>query len=591
VHSLRTRLSFSFALLICALGLAGALYISTIFAEQLTKEVHKRGETLARHLAEIGADAVVSEDRLALHSLIHSVEKVDQDVAYIFFVNHSGDAVLAASFDDHFPPQLLNANPLPPGVPISRRELNFGGLPVYDIGAEVLAARAGFVHLGLSTQPIEKAVGILITHALSALLILTFVAIAAVAPITRSITRPIIRLTSAVRQIANGKPEKIDVDGRDEIGELAASYNTMVDALTSTQKAVEAQIAFRDALLNDLPEAVYYKDLSGTVVGCSRVFAEFFGFEPQDLPGKTIRDLFDDIDLHSTKDTELIDTGGVISYEAIVRRHDGANRNIVFFKTIFNDPVEGSIIIGVMQDVTKEREADRIKSEFVSSVAHEFQTPLATIVGFAELIQNRSISGEEETDGARLIMEKAERLSHLVDELLDLSRLETGRSFSLFVESCSLRTIIDGIIDDFRHSAGDRIFETELPAGQLPIVADATRISQVLENLLSNAVKYSEKGSTIRVEVDHGEQKYVIKVRDAGRGMTLEQAVHAFDKFYRADTSDTAPPGTGLGLYLAQSIIAMHGGKIELDSRLGEGTCVTVTLPQSADSLSVESVS
>lgn len=582
MRSLRTRLTWCFLLLIGGVGLAYGVYISTIYADRLTEEVHKRGETIARHLAEISADAVIAEDRITLYSLIRSVQKTEKDIVYIFFVDKSGDHILADSFKGRFPPHLLSVNPVQPGKTSTRHELRINDLPVYDIGTEVLAERAGFVHVGLNTYPIEETVRNLTSQALGALLFFILAAIIAAGPMAGSITRPIIRLTAAVQQVADGRAKKVAISGKDEISQLATAYNTMIDDLAATQGALKAQLAFREALLNDLPEAVFYKDPNGNILGCSRVFAEFFGSTPEEMVGKTCHMLFYDAEMHLAKDAELQHHRGVITYESLVRHHDGSPRNIIFSKTQFKDAAGASIIIGVMQDITREREVERLKSEFVSAVAHEFQTPLATVLGFAELILNQSITSDDRSEGLRQIMEKAERLSHLVDELLDLSRLETGRKFSLFAEACSLHNIITGVVDDFRHSDHNHTFHIDLPDDPLPIVADATRLSQVIENLLSNAVKYSPRKSAIVISAAALGQEYIIRVKDQGRGMSRDQAAQAFDKFYRADTSDTAPSGTGLGLYLAESIITMHGGDITIDSELGAGTCVSVSLPMSS---------
>jgi len=582
VRSLRSRLTLSFALLVCGVGLALGIYISTIFAGQLATEVHKRGETLARHLAEIAADAVISEDRLTLHTLIHSVLKSEEDIDYIFFVDHDGDQILADSFDGNFPSLLLSANPLPTGKAMQRREVDVRGEAVYDIVAEVLTARAGFVHLGLSAGPVRKTITSLVTHTLIAVLLFTIGAILAASPIARSISEPITRLTKAVHRVAGGHPaEHIEHTGFTEIGELATAYNSMVENLSVAEKQLKAQLAFREALLSDLPEAVFYKDRQGAILGCSKVFADFFGLDTTQIIGRTEQELFPEDSLHRTKEAELLANGGVISYECLVQRNDLSSRSIIFFKTTFSDANgDPAGIIGVMQDVTREREADRLKSEFVSAVAHEFQTPLATVLGFAELILDRGLSAEDRAEGLRMIMEKAERLSHLVDELLDLSRLETGRKFSLHPETCSLRQIITGVTDDFQRSAPHHHFELYLPAGDLPLVADISRINQVLENLLSNAVKYSAKGSCIRISIAEHAADYELTINDEGRGMTAEQVEHAFDKFYRADTSDSAPSGTGLGLYLAQTLIAMHGGQISIKSPgPGRGSTVNVELP------------
>jgi len=232
-----------------------------------------------------------------------------------------------------------------------------------------------------------------------------------------------------------------------------------------------------------------------------------------------------------------------------------------------------------MHDVTPQREAVRVKSDFVATVAHEFQTPLATILGFSELLQDGALGEEERRDALQLIIRKTENLSQMVDELLDLARLESGRSLTLDKEPCDVDQLLAESVDSFRRRVTTHRFVLEASGKTCIVVADRKRLGQVLENLLSNAVKYSGEGSTVHLGVRCGDQRCSIMIRDEGVGMSPEQLEHVFDKFYRVNATNTAPAGTGLGLFIARSIVAAHDGEIRIFSTPGQGTTVTVSLP------------
>ena len=238
----------------------------------------------------------------------------------------------------------------------------------------------------------------------------------------------------------------------------------------------------------------------------------------------------------------------------------------------------------VLQDITRERELDRMKTEFISTAAHELRTPLATIMGFADLLLNQEImsgfSPEQGREFLQEILAKSELLTRIVEELLDISRIEAGQPMLMRKAPMDLGQILRRSMEHYRTFSTGHQFEVIL-APNLPaqINADANKLGQVLENLLSNAVKYSPKGGLIRLKAARQDDEVEICVADQGIGMTSEQLDHIFDKFYRADSSNTAVSGLGLGMSIARKIVTDHGGDIWVKSAPNQGTEVFIRLP------------
>ena len=205
---------------------------------------------------------------------------------------------------------------------------------------------------------------------------------------------------------------------------------------------------------------------------------------------------------------------------------------------------------------------------------------LASILGYSELILEDGENNKENLpEFIRLIFSKASLLSHLVDEMLNLSRIESGRGIALLKTECVVNEEIAQIIENFRLLYPDYDFRLKHPEESKILVVDKERMGQVVDNLLQNAVKYSKKGSTIEVSIDNTETHCIVSTIDQGIGMSEEQMAHATEKFYRGDTSDTAPGGTGLGLFISRSIIEAHGGTLTIESAKDKGTTVTFRIP------------
>ncbi len=237
--------------------------------------------------------------------------------------------------------------------------------------------------------------------------------------------------------------------------------------------------------------------------------------------------------------------------------------------------------ITILQNVTIEREIDRMKSEFVSTAAHELQTPLASIIGFSELLllQKDELPADVQQESLSYIFEKAESLSKIVDDLLDISRIESGRPIELFAEPCDLKDLVTSTVRPYQAHQQNHQVEVYLCSEPAEVTADRRKLEQVLDNILSNAFKYSPGGGVVRLRVCREGAHYRVSVEDCGIGMTAEQQERVFEKFYRANASDSSIGGTGLGMSVARFFVEAHGGRIWVESEPAKGTRVSFSLP------------
>lgn len=223
-------------------------------------------------------------------------------------------------------------------------------------------------------------------------------------------------------------------------------------------------------------------------------------------------------------------------------------------------------------------------------VAHELGTPLTAVMGYSELLAGEGVKQfpEELVDEMLVTVHKeAERLSRIVDDLLDISRMEAGQKLSMNIDTFCLSEVVEQTLEQYGKVENSRHFELILPGGPVEMSGDSGRIKQLLGNLFSNAVKYSPQGGVVRVAVACEGGACEISVADQGLGLTETQLARVFDKFYRADSSNTAIRGTGLGLSIARHIVDAHGGNIWMESRFGHGTTVHFVLPVCSEEASV----
>jgi signal transduction histidine kinase len=239
-----------------------------------------------------------------------------------------------------------------------------------------------------------------------------------------------------------------------------------------------------------------------------------------------------------------------------------------------------------VRDVTHETAIDQMKTEFLSTAAHELRTPMASIYGFAELLLHRQLRPERQRELIATIHRQSQRLVAIVNELLDLARIEARRGQDFEIETVDLAELVGEIVGDFKAPGGREAPEWRAlpgPAG-VPVRVDRNKLRQALGNVMSNAYKYSPEGGAVQVGLVHergheGVPAWVgVQVRDRGMGMSPEQLARVTERFYRADSSGNIP-GTGLGMSIVKEIVELLGGRLALASATGEGTTVTLWLP------------
>lgn len=366
----------------------------------------------------------------------------------------------------------------------------------------------------------------------------------------------------------------------------------------TSQVRLEAEIRRQrdrlEAILESTNDAILMLDTGGHCVVANRRVTDFFGLPRDQTYGTDSSTLVRQLSRSATDRAAFEQVAnrllGGTSDEAAVHDFDVQHpqeRTLTWYSA----PVKnhhGATIgrISIFRDVTAEREADKLKSEFVSMVSHELRTPLTSIKGFTDLM----LAGEagplsaDQDEFLKIIKSNADRLVALIEDLLDVSRIEAGE---IALQPRAVR--VDQVIDEVANSIQPQLnrknqsLKVELPGVLPPAWADADRVTQILVNLVANAHKYSPLGSTITITA-HADAELRISVTDTGPGIPPEEQAHLFDRFYRAGRSTGyRSGGTGLGLSIARSLVEAQGGRIWVDSAVGKGSTFSFTLPVAAE--------
>jgi PAS domain S-box-containing protein len=238
-------------------------------------------------------------------------------------------------------------------------------------------------------------------------------------------------------------------------------------------------------------------------------------------------------------------------------------------------------IIATVRDITRFREAEEIKSTFISVISHELKTPVALIKGYVSTLRREDAVWDRSVvdDSLAVIEEEADRLTELIENLLDASRLQAG---ALKINLCdvSVDMLAERMAERFRTQTDQHKIVVDFPPGFPIVMADENRLEQVFSNLISNSIKYSAQGGEIRITGQVRPDQIIVCVSDQGPGIAPEDVPHVFDRFYRSSNAKRTTKGAGLGLFLARAVIEAHGGRIWVDPRPGDGARICFSLPR-----------
>lgn len=334
-------------------------------------------------------------------------------------------------------------------------------------------------------------------------------------------------------------------------------------------------------------DAIVGKSLDGIVTDWNPAAERTYGWTSEEMVGHSIKAIFPDDRLHEYEEiiAKLRRGEEVGTYETERKRKDGSRFPVLVTVSPIRNK-DGHIVGGskVARDLTNVRRAEtaealvRARDEFLAIASHELRTPVASLSGFVQLLMRRKARGtltDAQLDHAlHQIFDGAHRLTNLVDQLLDLSRIESGQ-LRLDMERVDLATVTDRVVQGYRLNGAMPV--TVQTSGDATVQADPLRMEQVVRNLVDNAIKYSPDGTPVDVGVDRVNGEVRLAVRDRGLGVPEAERERIFERFHRAHV-DYAQ-GMGIGLYLTRQIVEQHGGRIYHEHAPGGGAQFIVTLP------------
>ena len=345
------------------------------------------------------------------------------------------------------------------------------------------------------------------------------------------------------------------------------------------------------SILNFSGDGIITVDSSLRITGFNQAMETMTAWHPHEVIGRFYYDVLRPSDpqgktLGLDRDPLLqaISTGRtVLNRELILLTRDGQRVNVSVTAAAIQAP-QGQPSSGVLnvRDITRTREAEQLRSTFLSVVSHELQTPIAIIKGYASTLAREDAHLDTAALRERLhaIEEEADRLNHLVGNVLYVSRIQAG-GLTMERGELDLSEMTRSVVRRFHARSPDRKISARFPAETPLVYADRGRIEEVLLNLLDNAVKYSPRGEDIRVRGQVTDDEVIVSVTDAGQGIPLREQERIFERFQQLDNSASRrTPGTGLGLYICRAIVEAHGGRIWVQSELGVGSTFFFSLPR-----------
>ncbi|MGM0419773.1 MAG: ATP-binding protein [Bacillota bacterium] len=409
--------------------------------------------------------------------------------------------------------------------------------------------------------------------------------------LTRKILAPVKELQNGIQKVAaKNFNQKLPVSSQDEIGELTIEFNKMIDKLQEYEnmnvRKLLAEKEKSEAIVNHISSPLLVTNADNDLILFNEESRKLFDLNDEDLESHFLeainnQKLFRAIsfDKPDQEDSEVENGANILE----VTKEDSTKYYRIVNKHVQSQKQDLQFSVTLLEDITRLKEIDQLKSDFISTVSHEFRTPLTSITMALSMLAAEDV-GEVNPDQKELLensLDDCERLTNLVEDLLDLSKMESGR-IELDIRDINLKNMTSKTMDHFQNQAENKsvkLYIDEMP-DDLKVHADPNKVSWVISNLVSNALRYTHEGDEIKVSAAKRGHMAYLEVLDTGSGINQKELDKIFDKFYRSE-EEVAGTGSGLGLAIAKEIINAHGGRIWAESEKGEWTKFTFSLPTS----------
>ena len=380
------------------------------------------------------------------------------------------------------------------------------------------------------------------------------------------------------------------------IDELELSYADLGRALEAASGARE-RMTLLAAAVEASAETILISDTVGRILYANPAARQVYGYDPIELVGQNVSMFEPPGRRPLTGEILRASVEGVWQGQVNVLRRDATVIPVHLIASVVRDGAGAtSGVVALVRDLSEERtrqeeliqarsqaaayqRGESLKSELISIVSHELRTPLTALQGFSELLLTREASSDDARLWTVTINQEAKHLAKILDDLLNVSRIEGG-AVRLHLAPTLIENVTRQVVSLFSAQSARHEFVLDIEDAELAVSADRERLTQILDNLLSNAVKYTPSGGTIRVVVTTCDGQAAVAVTDEGLGIPSEELPKLFTRFHRVDTPDRVSiRGTGLGLYITEQLVTMHGGTISVKSEVGQGSTFTFTLP------------
>lgn len=408
--------------------------------------------------------------------------------------------------------------------------------------------------------------------------------------LTRRLLHPLSVLSLATRRLGEGDlAVRAQIEGEDEIARLAAEFNAMAEHLEKYRRSSLGELfqaqQTTQAAIDSLPDPVLVFDLEGRLINLNAASERFLGLSlDRDDPFRKMPTEFMDT-LEKAKNHVLGGRGAFVpkSFDEAVRltSSEGDRWFLLRAHPLYGNEegIQGATVL--MQDVTRLRRFDELKTDLVSTVAHELRTPLTSLHMAIHLCVDETVGSLNEKQASLLFAarEDCQRLQTMVDDLLDLSRIQSGR-IEMKRQLVSVRSLLEDACNQQQVAAAEKGLSLSVAGETLPeekVNADPERIALVLANLIANAIRHTDSGGFISLRVTSQDKGMRFEVTDTGEGIAPEYQARVFDKFFRVPGSQTS--GVGLGLSICREVVEAHNGEIGVQSQPGQGSTFWFMLP------------